>query len=117
MKQKVHVALLSHQSNFRQPLWMASPRMLPVEGPARPHNLSLGIPQSLGPPPPPSSSLCADPVPVFEAVRSLDDRLQTPSFNPSGQPRRDLHISWKRHPELLGPKGTDKAFTGHIYNK
>ncbi|XP_073078391.1 homeobox protein cut-like 2 isoform X14 [Manis javanica] len=45
-----------------------------------------------------------DPVPVFEAVRSLDDRLQTPSFNPSGQPRRDLHISWKRHPELLGPK-------------
>ncbi|XP_057347223.1 homeobox protein cut-like 2 isoform X5 [Manis pentadactyla] len=45
-----------------------------------------------------------DPVPVFEAVRSLDDRLQTPSFDPSGQPRRDLHISWKRHPELLGPK-------------
>ncbi|KAK2491721.1 hypothetical protein MC885_004183, partial [Smutsia gigantea] len=37
-------------------------------------------------------------------VRSLDDRLQTPSFDPSGQPRRDLHISWKRHPELLGPK-------------
>ncbi|KAM7050504.1 homeobox protein cut-like 2 isoform 1-T1 [Molossus nigricans] len=45
-----------------------------------------------------------DPVPVFEATRSLDDRLQPPSFNPSGQPRRDLHASWKRHPELLSPK-------------
>ncbi|KAM6155118.1 homeobox protein cut-like 2 [Rhynchocyon petersi] len=45
-----------------------------------------------------------DPVPVFEAPRNLDDRLQTPSFDPSGQPRRDLHASWKRHPELLGPK-------------
>ncbi|EQB77378.1 cut-like protein [Camelus ferus] len=46
----------------------------------------------------------ADPVPVFEATRSPDDRLQSPSFDPSGQPRRDLHTSWKRHPELLGPK-------------
>nr|XP_060468277.1 homeobox protein cut-like 2 isoform X6 [Panthera onca] len=45
-----------------------------------------------------------DPVPVFEAARGLDDRLQPPSFDPSGQPRRDLHASWKRHPELLGPK-------------
>ncbi|XP_049722739.1 homeobox protein cut-like 2 isoform X2 [Elephas maximus indicus] len=45
-----------------------------------------------------------DPVPVFEAARSLDDRLQAPSFDSSGQPRRDLHASWKRHPELLGPK-------------
>ncbi|XP_073737226.1 homeobox protein cut-like 2 isoform X3 [Callorhinus ursinus] len=45
-----------------------------------------------------------DPAPVFEATRSLDDRLQPPSFDPSGQPRRDLHTSWKRHPELLGPK-------------
>ncbi|XP_040299816.1 homeobox protein cut-like 2 isoform X6 [Herpailurus yagouaroundi] len=45
-----------------------------------------------------------DPVPVFEAARGLDDRLQPPSFDPSGQPRRDLHTSWKRHPELLGPK-------------
>ncbi|KAM5199672.1 homeobox protein cut-like 2 isoform 2-T2 [Hipposideros larvatus] len=45
-----------------------------------------------------------DPVPVFEATRSLDDRLQPSSFDPSGQPRRDLHTSWKRHPELLGPK-------------
>ncbi|XP_012519030.1 PREDICTED: homeobox protein cut-like 2 [Propithecus coquereli] len=45
-----------------------------------------------------------DPVPVFEAVRSLDDRLQPPGFHSSGQPRRDLHASWKRNPELLGPK-------------
>ncbi|XP_077731748.1 homeobox protein cut-like 2 isoform X3 [Canis aureus] len=45
-----------------------------------------------------------DPVPVFEATRSLDDRLQSSSFDPSGQPRRDIHTSWKRHPELLGPK-------------
>ncbi|XP_054551309.1 homeobox protein cut-like 2 isoform X2 [Talpa occidentalis] len=45
-----------------------------------------------------------DPVPVFEAARGLDDRLQPPSLDPSGQPRRDLHTSWKRHPELLCPK-------------
>ncbi|XP_006148081.1 homeobox protein cut-like 2 [Tupaia chinensis] len=45
-----------------------------------------------------------DPVPVFEAARSLDDRLQPPVFDPSGQLRRDLHASWKRHPELLSPK-------------
>uniref|UniRef100_A0A2K5ZZ19 DNA-binding protein SATB n=1 Tax=Mandrillus leucophaeus TaxID=9568 RepID=A0A2K5ZZ19_MANLE len=45
-----------------------------------------------------------DPVPVFEAARGLDDRLQPPSFDPSGQPRRDLHTSWKRNPELLSPK-------------
>ncbi|XP_036679235.1 homeobox protein cut-like 2 [Balaenoptera musculus] len=45
-----------------------------------------------------------DPVPVFEASRSPDDRLQSPSFDPSGQPRRELHTSWKRHPELLSPK-------------
>lgn len=62
--------------------------------------------------PHPCPPLCTDPVPVFEAARSLDDRLQPPSFDPSGQPRRDLHTSWKRHPELLGPKGTDKTFVG-----
>ncbi|XP_026305432.1 homeobox protein cut-like 2 [Piliocolobus tephrosceles] len=45
-----------------------------------------------------------DPVPVFEAARGLDDRLQPPSFDPSGQPQRDLHTSWKRNPELLSPK-------------
>ncbi|ELW66585.1 Homeobox protein cut-like 2 [Tupaia chinensis] len=55
-----------------------------------------------------------DPVPVFEAARSLDDRLQPPVFDPSGQLRRDLHASWKRHPELLSPKGTDEAFVGFL---
>ncbi|XP_004595356.2 homeobox protein cut-like 2 isoform X1 [Ochotona princeps] len=45
-----------------------------------------------------------EPVPVFEAPRGPEDRLQSPSFDSSGQPRRDLHSSWKRHPELLGPK-------------
>ncbi|XP_055002564.1 homeobox protein cut-like 2 isoform X2 [Sorex araneus] len=45
-----------------------------------------------------------DPVPVFEAARNLDDRLQTPSLDHSGPPRRDVHTAWKRHPELLSPK-------------
>ncbi|XP_063081685.1 homeobox protein cut-like 2 isoform X2 [Cavia porcellus] len=45
-----------------------------------------------------------DPVPAFEVARSLDDRLQPPSLDSSGQSRRDVHASWKRHPELLGPK-------------
>ncbi|XP_012586337.1 PREDICTED: homeobox protein cut-like 2 [Condylura cristata] len=45
-----------------------------------------------------------DPAPVFEAARGLDDRLQPPGRDPGGQPRRDLHTAWKRHPELLCPK-------------
>ncbi|XP_070331285.1 homeobox protein cut-like 2 isoform X2 [Odocoileus virginianus] len=45
-----------------------------------------------------------DPVPVFEVARSPDDRLQPPSFDPSGPPRRELHAAWKRHPELVGTK-------------
>ncbi|XP_060049075.1 homeobox protein cut-like 2 isoform X2 [Erinaceus europaeus] len=45
-----------------------------------------------------------DPVPVFEAARGPDDRLQPPSLDPSGQPQRDPHTPWKRHPELFGPK-------------
>ncbi|XP_075390007.1 homeobox protein cut-like 2 [Tenrec ecaudatus] len=45
-----------------------------------------------------------DPVPVCEAARSIDDRLQAPGFDPSGQARRDPHASWRRHPELLCPK-------------
>ncbi|KAF5929301.1 hypothetical protein HPG69_019322 [Diceros bicornis minor] len=77
------------------------PPQLPVEAPTTLHGLSVPSPQG---PTTPVLSLCADPVPVFEAARSLDDRLQPPSFDPSGQPRRDLHASWKRHPELLGPK-------------
>uniref|UniRef100_A0A8C2Y0V4 DNA-binding protein SATB n=1 Tax=Capra hircus TaxID=9925 RepID=A0A8C2Y0V4_CAPHI len=51
-----------------------------------------------------------DPVPVFEVARSPDDRLQPPSFDPSGPPRRELHASWKRHPELLEQReGTSPA--------
>uniref|UniRef100_A0A4W2GMP7 Homeobox protein cut-like n=1 Tax=Bos indicus x Bos taurus TaxID=30522 RepID=A0A4W2GMP7_BOBOX len=45
-----------------------------------------------------------DPVPVFEVARSPDDRLQPPSFDPSGPLRREFHASWKRHPELVGTK-------------
>uniref|UniRef100_A0A8C9URL6 Homeobox protein cut-like n=1 Tax=Spermophilus dauricus TaxID=99837 RepID=A0A8C9URL6_SPEDA len=51
-----------------------------------------------------------DPVPTLEVARSLDDRLQPPSLDPSRQPRRDLRASWKRHPELLEQKeGTSPA--------
>ncbi|XP_021113140.1 homeobox protein cut-like 2 isoform X5 [Heterocephalus glaber] len=52
----------------------------------------------------PALSISADPVPAFEVARSLDDRLQHPGFDPSAQPRRDIHSLWKRHPELLSPK-------------
>uniref|UniRef100_A0A8C5LAW3 Homeobox protein cut-like n=1 Tax=Jaculus jaculus TaxID=51337 RepID=A0A8C5LAW3_JACJA len=45
-----------------------------------------------------------DPVPAFEVTRSLDSRLQRPSFDPSGQPRREIHALWKRYPEILSPK-------------
>ncbi|XP_051032547.1 homeobox protein cut-like 2 [Phodopus roborovskii] len=40
-----------------------------------------------------------DAVPSFEVARTLDDRLQRPSFDPSGQCLQDVHISWKRCPE------------------
>ncbi|XP_060238411.1 homeobox protein cut-like 2 isoform X2 [Meriones unguiculatus] len=40
-----------------------------------------------------------DPVPSFEVARTLNDRLQRPSFHPSGQPLQDVHSSWKRCPE------------------
>ncbi|KAL0610768.1 Homeobox protein cut-like 2 [Plecturocebus cupreus] len=65
----------------------------------------LNLPQS--PPPGFKQFSCLslpNPVPVFEAAHSLNDRLQPPSFQPSGQPRQDLHTSWKRNPELLSPK-------------
>ncbi|XP_029426428.1 homeobox protein cut-like 2 isoform X2 [Nannospalax galili] len=45
-----------------------------------------------------------DPIPAFEVAHTLDDRLQGPSFDPSGQPQQDVHASWKRCSELLGPK-------------
>ncbi|XP_048196669.1 homeobox protein cut-like 2 [Perognathus longimembris pacificus] len=44
-----------------------------------------------------------DPVSAFEVGRSLDDRLQPPSWDPSSQRRPDPHLSWKRRPERLGP--------------
>ncbi|XP_075836250.1 homeobox protein cut-like 2 isoform X5 [Microtus pennsylvanicus] len=40
-----------------------------------------------------------DAVPSFEVAQTLDDRLQRPSFDPSGQHLQDLHILWKRCPE------------------
>ncbi|XP_038200824.1 homeobox protein cut-like 2 isoform X4 [Arvicola amphibius] len=40
-----------------------------------------------------------DAVPSFEVAQTLDDRLQRPSFDPSGQRLQDLHILWKRCPE------------------
>ncbi|XP_041503968.1 homeobox protein cut-like 2 isoform X2 [Microtus oregoni] len=40
-----------------------------------------------------------DAVPSFEVAQTLDDRLQRPSFDPSGQCLQDLHILWKRCPE------------------
>ncbi|XP_057620391.1 homeobox protein cut-like 2 isoform X1 [Chionomys nivalis] len=40
-----------------------------------------------------------DAVPSFEVAQTLDDRLQRPSFGPSGQCLQDLHILWKRCPE------------------
>ncbi|KAK1328644.1 hypothetical protein QTO34_012218 [Cnephaeus nilssonii] len=104
MKQKIHIAPRGHQSNSRQLLWIVPLSQLPMEGPARSHGFSMGIPQPSEPPNHPCPPLSADPVPVFEATRSLDDRLQPPSFNPSGHPLRDLHASWKRNPELLSPK-------------
>ncbi|KAK7806478.1 hypothetical protein U0070_018015 [Myodes glareolus] len=40
-----------------------------------------------------------DTVPSFEVTQTLDDRLQRPSFDRSGQRLQDLHILWKRCPE------------------
>ncbi|XP_027713194.1 homeobox protein cut-like 2 isoform X4 [Vombatus ursinus] len=46
-----------------------------------------------------------DPVPVFEAARSLEDRLQQlQAFDPTSQPLKDLHVQWKKHPEILKTK-------------
>ncbi|CAO2629507.1 Homeobox protein cut-like 2, partial [Lemmus lemmus] len=40
-----------------------------------------------------------DAAPSFEVAQTLDNRLQRPSFDPSGQRLQDLHILWKRCPE------------------
>uniref|UniRef100_F6YGU2 Homeobox protein cut-like n=1 Tax=Monodelphis domestica TaxID=13616 RepID=F6YGU2_MONDO len=46
-----------------------------------------------------------DPVPVFEAARSLEDRLQQlQAFDPTSQPLKDLHVQWKKHPDILKTK-------------
>ncbi|XP_069877615.1 homeobox protein cut-like 2 isoform X2 [Dipodomys merriami] len=45
-----------------------------------------------------------DPVSRFEVGRSLDNRPQPPSWDPSGQARPDPPAPWKRHPERRGPK-------------
>ncbi|XP_012878544.1 PREDICTED: homeobox protein cut-like 2 [Dipodomys ordii] len=45
-----------------------------------------------------------DPVSRFEVGRSLDNRPQPPSWDPSSQARQDPPSPWKRHPEHRGPK-------------
>ncbi|XP_052023602.1 homeobox protein cut-like 2 [Apodemus sylvaticus] len=56
-----------------------------------------------------------DPVPSFEVARTLDDRLQRPGFDPSGQGLQDVHISWKRCPEPPSAREQDEGAcpTGH----
>uniref|UniRef100_A0ABK0LCK9 Homeobox protein cut-like n=1 Tax=Rattus norvegicus TaxID=10116 RepID=A0ABK0LCK9_RAT len=56
-----------------------------------------------------------DPVPSVEVARTLDDRLQRPSFHPSGQRLRDVHISWKRCPEPPSAREQNEGTcpTGH----
>lgn len=50
IKQKIHFAPLDHQSNSRQLLWIVPLPQLHMEGPARSHGFSLGIPQPSEPP-------------------------------------------------------------------
>lgn len=56
-----------------------------------------------------------DPVPSFEVARTLDDRLQRPSFDPSGQRLQDVHIAWKRCPEPPSAREQNEGTcpTGH----
>lgn len=52
----------------------------------------------------------ADPAPVLEAARSLEDRLQQlQRLEPEPPPLKDLGHPWKKHPELIGTKGTPGA--------
>lgn len=50
----------------------------------------------------------ADPAPVLEAARSLEDRLQQlQRLEPEPPPPlKDLSRPWKKHPELASTKGT-----------
>lgn len=51
----------------------------------------------------------ADPAPVLEAARSLEDRLQQlQRLEPETTPLKDLSHPWKKHPELVGTKGTPR---------
>ncbi|XP_055461935.1 homeobox protein cut-like 2 isoform X3 [Psammomys obesus] len=50
-----------------------------------------------------------DPIPSFEVARTLNDRLQRPSFHPSGQPLQDVHSSWKRSPEPPSAREQDEG--------
>lgn len=52
-----------------------------------------------------------DAVPSFEVAQTLEDRLQRPSFDPSGQRLQDLHILWKRCPEPPSIRGASKKST------
>ncbi|XP_038618322.1 homeobox protein cut-like 2 isoform X2 [Tachyglossus aculeatus] len=46
-----------------------------------------------------------DPVPVFEAARSIEDRLQQlQGINPESQPTDDLNKQWEKNSELLNTK-------------
>lgn len=49
----------------------------------------------------------ADPAPVLEAARSLEDRLQQlQRLEPEPPPLKDLGRPWKKHTELVSTKGT-----------
>lgn len=51
----------------------------------------------------------ADPAPVLEAARSLEDRLQQlQRLEPEPSPLKELGRPWKKHPELVSSKGTPR---------
>lgn len=59
----------------------------------------------------PSAHRCipcpADPAPVLEAARSLEDRLQQlQRLEPEPSHLKDFNRPWKKHPELISTKGT-----------
>lgn len=56
----------------------------------------------------------ADPAPVLEAARSLEDRLQQlQRLEPESQPLKDLSHPWKKHLELGSTKGTPQHQPPH----
>ena len=51
----------------------------------------------------------ADPAPVLEAARSLEDRLQQlQCLEPEPSPLKDISRPWKKHPELVSTKGNPR---------